>query len=496
MISRSKRGAGRTITAIRFGVLVVLLCVQIDVATAQDVVASRAIRNFDLVLLDEVPPALQRKNVVRVGRISLPADIFTEPPPAGEPVAISIDYGRSVDLVETSRRTTRDGKTIVVGVVKGELFSQFTMFLQDNVLDRGDIRLRDVVVKITAPEPIDGVLLFWLQAIDPRTFPDEKAPLDTDVEPANTTGGRGTTSNEQTDQSNDTSGYLSDTDGEQDVAPPLLPVVVDVLVIYTPRAKLESEKSVPNGGLGQSIDKTIGDAIDHANTGLVAQANVMLNLVGKEMVQYTEATNMKEDVIRLACPCDHRLKSVGSNNLNEVFSLWEDTGADLVSLWIDSPTGEAGISFDPIMAASDVAKRSVSVVDWFYAVFGYSFDHEIGHNFYALHDRAQENDGELPWNYNYGFGNLDFAVVTIMAYKSTCDSFGVDCTRVGYWSDPTVAPANSLGLAAGPHAAHNARTLNEKAGLISALSTKQDMVGCCNSYGNIFNRKYAPGPCP
>lgn len=462
----------------------------VGVAAAQESEDASLMEGVVFTVIDEVPAPLRVRGVIRAGTVRLPSDTFGEEPPDDppEPVTIPIGVGRSVNLIEQRRQPASNGKTMVIGIEDGVPHSRFIMFVKDGVLLHGEIRLQDVIVNLTAPEPDNGFTIFQLLAVDPRGFPDERRPV-------RHSGGGGEGDPAVRDESA-TADQIAPEDalgltGESNAEGPAV-VEVKVLVAYTPMAKEMTEASWPN----QSIEEKIIEAIDGANAALVPQAGIRLVHAGTVPLPYLEDLDIEVDLRRLACPCDHRMSGVGNNHLNGIFQAWKDSGADLVSLWIHSPVGDAGISYDPAYFANDVARRSVSVVDWYYATWALSFDHEIGHNFYAVHDRAQEPDEALPWNYNYGFVNADYNVVTMMAYTSTCASFGAACTRIGNWSDPTLSPPNVWGLASGPLAAHNARTLNETRTTIANLSDNQDEVGCCIKYGNWLISKYRPGPCP
>jgi hypothetical protein len=142
------------------------------------------------------------------------------------------------------------------------------------------------------------------------------------------------------------------------------------------------------------------------------------------------------------------------------------------------------------------APLAANVVDWYAASMGLSFDHEIGHNFGARHDRTQDPTDGLPYSHNHGFVNLAQQRVTIMAYPSTCNSLGFPCPRSPVWSDPTELPVNTWGVASGPFAADNARALELSAPTVAAFEQQHNLVGCCVNTGTFWNKDWRPGPCP
>lgn len=478
-------------------IVAAVLAALCGVAAAQPLEEVVPIADDGLVLDDEVSPELQDRGVLRIGVIPLPADIFREPRPGSEPVSIPIDHGRSVNLVEEKRRVTRTGRTIVVGADPAEPNSRFMMLLEENSLIRGEIRLREEVINLTSPRATNGQLIFRLSVVNPQSIRDEREPI-TPALPAPGTGGGGVSAHADELASPHSAAAGEPPDEVDPPEPPALPVptsanpvVVEVMVVYTPQAANEALTNPPF----MAIEDMIDQAVEFANYALDDQAGVILNLAWAQPVPYTETGDMREDLKRLACPCDHKIAEVGSNNLNQVFGPWKTHGADIVSLWIHSPNpDDTGIGYvmDPV--GSQFAPYAVNVVDWRAAFIGYSFDHEVGHNFGALHDRAQEND--VSYDYNYGFINMVLRQATIMAYKSTCESFGFECIRVSNWSDPTLPPPGIWGLASGMLAAHSARTLIENSPTVASFDSKHNLVGCCVNAGNFWFRKWRPGPCP
>jgi hypothetical protein len=67
----------------------------------------------------------------------------------------------------------------------------------------------------------------------------------------------------------------------------------------------------------------------------------------------------------------------------------------------------------------------------------YSFGHEFGHLQGARHDTYVDST-MTPFSYGHGYVYLPGLWRTIMAYNNACSVFGMDCTRLQYWSNPTV----------------------------------------------------------
>ena len=129
-----------------------------------------------------------------------------------------------------------------------------------------------------------------------------------------------------------------------------------------------------------------------------------------------------------------------------------------------------GLSYLPDPPSARTADRAYSVVNIACAVPNHSYVHEAGHNMGLRHDRYVERAfGRLQSKYNYGFSNPEHRVRTIMAYPDYCSSKGVDCTRVGFFSDPFKrANGGVLGVNVGQRdPAFNARRLNETKGIVA-----------------------------
>ena len=196
--------------------------------------------------------------------------------------------------------------------------------------------------------------------------------------------------------------------------------VVDVLVVYTPKA-LENA-----GGEAQvrtGIDLSVAWANDaYERSG----AEVRLNLVGAELVDYVEqdagcvglGCRSGTDLDRLANPSDGFMDGVHGRR--------DPLGADLVSLF----TGDGDVG--------GIAQRpgSFSVVNAYYENWssyglGATFAHELGHNMGLDHDRhavlGGGGEGLLPFSYGYvnklAFkpeGERTDCWFTIMAYEDRC----------------------------------------------------------------------------
>lgn len=148
--------------------------------------------------------------------------------------------------------------------------------------------------------------------------------------------------------------------------------------------------------------------------------------------------------------------------------------ADLVAvLRDDSGTGNdyCGLGNFPTTPSAATKDYAYSVVNIGCAVGNHSYVHEAGHNMGLDHDRYVSGGfGADQSHYNYGYSNVAHLVRTVMAYANYCNSKGVSCTRVGFFSNPNKSSNGGvLGVAVGKKdAAYNAYRLNQTRAAIAA----------------------------
>jgi hypothetical protein len=73
-----------------------------------------------------------------------------------------------------------------------------------------------------------------------------------------------------------------------------------------------------------------------------------------------------------------------------------------------------------------------------------SFHHELGHNMGLQHDRYVVAGNPGTNFYNFGFVNYAHRVRTIMAYNNFCADRGQNCTRINWFSSPTVRATGNV----------------------------------------------------
>ena len=124
-----------------------------------------------------------------------------------------------------------------------------------------------------------------------------------------------------------------------------------------------------------------------------------------------------------------------------------------------------------VVVSSTFAASAFTVVRRSCATGYYSFGHELGHNMSAHHD-CYVNTTAQPYPYIHGYVNTADRWRTIMAYNDECYDAGFNCTRIPYWSNPSVSyNGDPMGEEDGGCDANNAKTLDNTASTVAAFRT-------------------------
>ena len=308
-----------------------------------------------------------------------------------------------------------------------ELGNRYTWFGRIEGMDHSQVIIvvenGSMAANITLPDGnyqvrSDGNGIHAIYKIDQSAFPDEAPPTPVDVEPKDTS---------------EPSSSINADDGS----------TIDVMVVYTSDA-----------ASGGDILSEIQLAIDETNTSYGNSGiNPRLDLVHTEQVTYTESGNIQTDRDRLQDPSD--------GYMDDVHSLRDANGADLISLWVANGGGYCGIAYIMESVSTTFENYAFSVVARNCATGYYSFGHEFGHIQSARHDWYVDPTNNSPYNYNHGYVDPGNAWRTIMAYSNACSG----CSRIQYWSNPDVLYGSTpMGVSEGLYdAANNRKTLNNTA---------------------------------
>ena len=237
--------------------------------------------------------------------------------------------------------------------------------------------------------------------------------------------------------------------------------IIDVLVVYT----------AATAGASGNITSEIQLAIDetnqaYANSGIVQR----IRLVHSEQVAYVETGSSSEDLGRLKDPSD--------GYLDDVHSLRDMYGADVVSLWVENLGDDTcGIGYLMTGVSTSFAPHAFFVVARSCATGYYSFGHELGHVMGAHHDRYVATDPGA-YTYSHGYVYTPDKWRTIMAYNNKCNDQGDYCTRIPYFSNPQVTYGGvPTGIPnSSSDSANNSLTLNNTAYTVANFVVSPELI--------------------
>jgi hypothetical protein len=197
-----------------------------------------------------------------------------------------------------------------------------------------------------------------------------------------------------------------------------VPIVVDLLAVYTPQAATD------DGGdahIQQLIQETVGSVNQAmANT----QLSITIRVVHIESINYSSSGDVFTDRVRLETP--------GDGYMDNIFALRNQYGADLVTLITDAGNGNEGGNADLMDSITDANDPNLvfSAIDYNSIGPGnLTMAHELGHNLGAGHERNNPTEpvvGAFPYSYGYRFpvnqpGVLTATFNDIMSYGYDMD---------------------------------------------------------------------------
>ena len=248
-----------------------------------------------------------------------------------------------------------------------------------------------------------------------------------------------------------------------DAGPADDPGVVDVLIAYTPAARVQL------GGSVASVEAQAQLAVQGLNDRLrSSQVRTQARLVHTMEVSYAEVGgDLIADLTNLEDP---------TGILTTVHQARDLYAADLVSLFVAGPpAGTTGsfviglatfaVELDGNGQVQGLPEQGFTVVEPFYDVAN-TFAHEVGHNFGCQHDREHVvvdgidyGPGLFPFSYGWRFYSAGHTYRDLMSYAPG--------TIIPYYSNPQVSYGyEATGVV---DVADNARTMNASAAAVANL---------------------------
>lgn len=233
--------------------------------------------------------------------------------------------------------------------------------------------------------------------------------------------------------------------------------VIDVLALYTPMARDVS-------GSAAAIENVIRTSMADTNRVFAnSQIDVAMRLVHTAQVQYTESSDMADDL--------YALMLKGDGKMDQIHSLRDFYGADVVTLFVGPAdlSGTLGIGFvlDSMTnsAWDDESAFTVVMNHPSYTLQDYVFTHELGHNLGSDHDPAHGGgQGIFPFAQGHRFQADGRWYIDIMAYYTAPTD-----TKIPYFANPGVLypPGQPNAVATGTATADLKRTFDITAPFVS-----------------------------
>jgi hypothetical protein len=260
------------------------------------------------------------------------------------------------------------------------------------------------------------------------------------------------------------------TTGRAPVAAADAPDTIDIAIVYPAALVAQMGQGPMEAQFALGIAQT-NEAF--ASSGVATR----VRLVGTRQVAATQSSDLVTNLKALGTP--------GDGMFDEAHQLREETHADLVSLWLAGsvPGGAAcGIAYlggtdpqyDPEHAAWSVVYAAACATEF------RAFAHEVGHNLSGHHDAGASQPPTDGKPYARGYVDVAARTITVMAYYDQCVAQRINCTRIGYFSNPGVA---YNGRAQGTAATQNVQAINEQLAAVAGYRQSQIYPGAASIVG-------------
>jgi hypothetical protein len=280
-------------TKVFIAVLVFCLLVSVPMGIAESADPPEELFKEVAVSADARTKTVTDHQVMRSRRVGVEFDrLYGDKHPQGVD-AIKLSLFDDITLAASKKRferRSRDNYTWY-GNIPEDSLSSVVIVVEDGIMS-GNIHFRGRVFQIR----YSSNQIYLIHEIDQSRFPEEHPPIPVVTKP---------------ESRNDMPSIFLPDNGS----------VIDVMVVYTPAARIAAgETAAMNALIQLGVDETNQS---YANS-LVTQR---IRLVYKAEVAYTESGDFGTDL--------NRLTNVSDGYMDEVHSLRDTYGADLVSLWIE-----------------------------------------------------------------------------------------------------------------------------------------------------------------
>jgi hypothetical protein len=241
---------------------------------------------------------------------------------------------------------------------------------------------------------------------------------------------------------------------------------VRILVLYTPRVRLKSNRGVENGSR-EKIESDISQMCSETDGAFRrSRTRARIDACIRREIQYAEDPEAAMATIL------NSLQKTNDGVMDEIHQWRNEAAADIVIILVDNNDegGRANRMTEDEMNASFAAK-AFGVVDWYSGMAGGLFSHEVGHIYGCGHDFEHDpvNPGMFAYSAGYHFTRLNSRSETlrgrtIMAYESFSDE-----VLTLHYSNPDVLYGYENVVALGDSTHNNAATINISAQTVAGF---------------------------